>query len=779
MTIIGIGNRRPGQTGKRKYLERRYCMKSKLNTWIYISTVCYILWRIIFTLPVRYGAFAVMLSVLLLITEGFGFIEALVLLKRRTVTEPERPIIPPDQYPEVDVLIATYNEPEILLKKTIYGCLNMDYPDKSKVHIYVCDDGEREAVRELAEKMGVCYIGRKEHRHAKAGNYNYALQKIHSDFVVTFDADMIPMHHFLTGLIPYFFIPEYQKIEKDIWKKRVGSRIIPKIGFVQSPQSFYNADLFQYNLYSENKVPNEQNFFFQQVQLMRNHHNSVIYSGSNAIISRKALDDVGGFFTESITEDLATGLLIQSRGYRCYAVSDVYANGLAPIDLADLFKQRARWARGCIQTIRNIPIFRMKGLSRGQKLDYFLTVAYWYTSFRRIIFIIMPIFSAICGIPALDCSSLGLLFFWLPQMVLYNIGLAKMAKKTRTARLSNIYDTSLLPALLPAVFMETLGIQQKKFSVTNKDPNQRENKENQKAIRKSIFLFLFLLILSFWGMVSCFLGLRKTKEAGFFILLFWICLNSYYMIMSLLLVNGRKIHRSQERFPISISIMIKYDGQKIETITEDLSEGGVSFFLEFPYYIPSDKELSIQLFDREKRYKIATKGKLSYIFKAGKRWKYGMQFLELAEKEYGQLCGLLYDREPMLPVQISPDSGYYRDIQTNLKKRVKKRKERHTLLPEIIINQELQSREAGKVKVINFSYQTLTIARNSYKLIGKKGICLHIDWNSKAQEPIICHRIKQKNRMKWKPYLYTIDNKEELIYNQDFQKLLNEWMERN
>jgi cellulose synthase (UDP-forming) len=30
-----------------------------------------------------------------------------------------------------------------------------------------------------------------------------------------------------------------------------------KVGLVQTPQSFYNPDLFQFNLYAENAIPNE------------------------------------------------------------------------------------------------------------------------------------------------------------------------------------------------------------------------------------------------------------------------------------------------------------------------------------------------------------------------------------------------------------------------------------------------------------------------------------------------------------------------------------------
>ena len=35
----------------------------------------------------------------------------------------------------------------------------------------------------------------------------------------------------------------------------------------------------------------------------------MIYGGSNTVLSRAALDKIGGFYTESITEDFATGIL--------------------------------------------------------------------------------------------------------------------------------------------------------------------------------------------------------------------------------------------------------------------------------------------------------------------------------------------------------------------------------------------------------------------------------------------------------------------------------------
>lgn len=101
------------------------------------------------------------------------------------------PVIPETDYPHVDVLIATHSEDTDLLFKTVNGCIHMDYPDKSKVHIYLCDDNDRPAVARLARDMGIGYLGLSDNKLAKAGNLNHALTKTDSPLIVTFDADTL------------------------------------------------------------------------------------------------------------------------------------------------------------------------------------------------------------------------------------------------------------------------------------------------------------------------------------------------------------------------------------------------------------------------------------------------------------------------------------------------------------------------------------------------------------------------------------------------------------
>ncbi len=77
-------------------------------------------------------------------------------------------------WPSVD-LVPTYNEDLNVVKNTIYASLGIDWP-KDKLNIWILDDGGREEFRQFAQNVGVKYIARTTHEHAKAGNINNALK---------------------------------------------------------------------------------------------------------------------------------------------------------------------------------------------------------------------------------------------------------------------------------------------------------------------------------------------------------------------------------------------------------------------------------------------------------------------------------------------------------------------------------------------------------------------------------------------------------------------------
>ena len=177
--------------------------------------------------------------------------------------------------------------------------------------------------------MDIHYLNRPDHEGAKAGNLNNALKHSSSPYIVTFDADMIPRSSFLMKTIPYFIASEQvnQKIPES---KRI------ELGFQQTLQCFYNWDLFQSRFYAEEDLANEQDYFYRYIEVAKTQFNVAIYGGSNTVLSRKALEKIGGFYMKAITEDFATGLLIEGDDFVSLGTGEPLASGLSPTDLPSL-----------------------------------------------------------------------------------------------------------------------------------------------------------------------------------------------------------------------------------------------------------------------------------------------------------------------------------------------------------------------------------------------------------------------------------------------------------
>ena len=146
------------------------------------------------------------LHLLLLLAECYAFV-ALVLgylqmlwpLRRAPVPLPDDP----EDWPAVDLLIPTYNEPLSVVRYTALAAMNIDWP-ADKLNVYILDDGRREEFRAFAEEAGIGYMTRDDNRHAKAGNINSALKRLDSPFVAIFDCDHVPTRSFLQLTMGWF-----------------------------------------------------------------------------------------------------------------------------------------------------------------------------------------------------------------------------------------------------------------------------------------------------------------------------------------------------------------------------------------------------------------------------------------------------------------------------------------------------------------------------------------------------------------------------------------------
>ena len=718
------------------------------RAWLFFNigwTVVYLLWRTFRTVPLHDGIVSAVAGISLLVVEIFGMFEAFVhYFNMHKIENHEIPVVPPEEYPDIDVLIATYNEPPELLYKTVNGCVHMEYPDKNKVHIYICDDGNRSEMKELAQKMGVGYLNREDHKGAKAGNLNHAMSVTSSPLIATFDADMIPRREFLMVTAAYF-------VDQEIKNRELEEKDRIKIGFIQTPQSFYNPDLFQFNLFSESTIPNEQDYFYKDVQVSRNKSNSVIYGGSNTLISREALNDVGGFYTKSITEDFATGMLIQGKGYKCLAINHVLASGLSPTDLKSLINQRVRWGRGCIQTGRKMHlIFNLK-LKFKQKINYLASVWYWYASWKRLIYIMSPILFATFGVMVVKCTLMEVLIFWLPMYISSNISLKMMSRNIRTTKWTNLYETIIFPFMLIPTLLETFCISMKKFKVTKKERKQEERNWPY-AIPHAI-----LVVLSVIGIVNCISWTFATGRIDYIVILFWLFLNLYNIVMSLFFILGRKTVRNAERQKVSIPCVVKTRFEEMEGVTEDISESGTSIYLNVPCDIEEDEPVTLTLDDGY--YHAEVEGRVvSVANRDGKRWRYAFKIVDLKDSR-AEYCQLIYDREPSLPTNLDESQSSFEDLKKNVTKRMVNSEFHNRKKARIPVNKTFLADGYNEVMMVNYNYdyvllekrlglgrflelelvEGLKLELGKYRELGRGGILYRVENEAELYEDFVLH----------------------------------------
>ncbi|MGL4874237.1 MAG: glycosyltransferase family 2 protein [Clostridium sp.] len=668
--------------------------------WIVWSLI-YIGWRIFYTIPIDYGIISLIFGIALLVSEVIGIIEAFSHYRGlSSFNIPKMPKVPLKDYPHVDVFISTHSESTKVLYKTINGCIHMKYPRREKVHIFLCDDTNRVEMKELAENFNIGYIGLKENKKAKAGNINNALKKTKSPLIVTFDADMIPRKEFLMETVPYFFLPKMIEFEEG-WRYRTEEEVDEKfkIGFIQTPQSFYNPDLFQYNLYGEQSIPNEQDYFFKEVNVGRNRANTPIYAGSNTVISREALEEVSGIVEGNITEDFATGIRIQEKGYTCYAVKKVLAHGLSPTDFKNLIKQRQRWGRGCVQTIRSLK-FIFGGLRIRGKISYLTCFLYWWTFFRRLIYIISPILFAVFGVMIVDCTLKELLFIWLPSYILYNIALKKLSGNLRNQKWNNIIDTIIFPYLIIPIMIETIGIKLKKFNVTDKDKVNSKNTEI-----KYVIPHVVLLVGTIIGVIFTIYTIFKYKAIGGIIILYWLILNGYFLGMAVVFMLSRVNYRKEDRYYVNEEVEIWSINESIIGTTNDLSESGISVILDKPYYIPQNEIIKLSISTKD--YYSEFRGKVLHVCEAKIGYKYSIKIIAMSEEDRREYYGIVYDREHTLAMCLS--SNTIKEIKNNIINRIRGIKPSKRILPRIILNKLVKIDGNRVIKIIDFNYEYILL----------------------------------------------------------------------
>lgn len=247
------------------------------------------------------------------------------------------PLTPGELFPLVTVQLPLYNE-RFVARRLIDAAASLDWP-ADRLEIQVLDDSSDDTAVIVDERVALwrgrgveIMVVRRDNRSGyKAGALAYGMTLARGELLALFDADFIPGPDFLRSTVPWL---------------RDG-----KVGMVQARWGFCNAEhswftgvqslLLGPHFSIEHRVRYLKGLFFN-------------FNGTAGVWRRSAIEDAGGWQSDTVTEDLDLSYRAQLAGWRFVYRDECQVPSELPVTVGALRSQQQRWAKGSIQTARKI-----------------------------------------------------------------------------------------------------------------------------------------------------------------------------------------------------------------------------------------------------------------------------------------------------------------------------------------------------------------------------------------------------------------------------------------
>jgi cellulose synthase/poly-beta-1,6-N-acetylglucosamine synthase-like glycosyltransferase len=241
-----------------------------------------------------------------------------------------------DRLPHVLVQLPTFNDGPVI-GRVAEASGNLDWP-RDRLHIQILDDstdGSTEIAREAVATLrsrGIDAV--LLHRTTRSGFKGAALQAglHHSnhEYVAVFDADFVPPPDFLRRCLGVLLSD-------------------PDLAFVQARWDGLNA--------SENALTRAQQHAIDAYCVVHQTARAwsglfVQFMGSCAVWRRAALDDLGGWTSDILPEDLDISYRALLRGWRTLCLATASVPGELPHTRVAWQRQQYRWSNGLTQAMR-------------------------------------------------------------------------------------------------------------------------------------------------------------------------------------------------------------------------------------------------------------------------------------------------------------------------------------------------------------------------------------------------------------------------------------------
>lgn len=320
-----------------------------------------------------------------------------------------KPAMPPPGYvwPKVSVHIPAYRESPTVLIQTLESVAALDYPNFEVLVVVnnTPDEALWGPVAAACERLGphFKFLNLLNVAGFKAGALNLAMPSMDPavEVIALLDADYVVKPNWLKDLVPLFADPQ--------------------IALVQAPQDHRDGE----DSFLKTVMNSEYAGFFDIGMVQRNEKDAVIAHGTMLLLRRSAFEEVGGWATDTITEDTELGLRLFEAGYGALYTNRRYGFGMLPDTMQAFMTQRHRWAFGAMQIIRKhwrhmLPA--SKTLRTAQKAQFITGWCYWLSdafgvlaAFLNLLWVPMILFVGVI-IPMLP--------FTLPILAMFIVNLA-------------------------------------------------------------------------------------------------------------------------------------------------------------------------------------------------------------------------------------------------------------------------------------------------------------------------------------------------------------------
>ena len=580
-----------------------------------VASLRYFAWRVTATMnPVAVWFFYLFLAAELV---GFGEILLFYFTTWRRRIHEAAPALPDRT---VDLFIPTYNEPVALLRDTVVCAISVRYPHTT----WILDDGNRREVRALAEELGCRYLARADRAHAKAGNLNHALAHSTGDFVITLDADHVPQPDLIDRLLGFF---------ED-----------PKVAIVQVNQDFYNLDSFQHATDWEDRAAwQQQELFFNVIQPGKDALGAAMYCGSPAMLRRTALAEIGGFATETVTEDMHTGLRLQKRGWEVIYYNRTLARGLAPQTFEAYRTQWHRWGLGAMQVFRLERPFLGRGLTLGQRLCYLSSFYFYWTSVQKLFLLLVPIFCIATGVFPLVTDPRQYVEYFLPALVLNLLATIALQGGVAGFVLTERYNLIKLGSMLRALNGLVRGKAQ--FKVT---PKARSAGATVRQVLPYLVLVSLLGLAVIAGVIRLLNANGPYEVWAYGVTVSFALFFLYLLIPVVALAFKRRELRTNYRFPqrLDLPLRVRMAGSAetawTESYARNLNRFGLSITLDTSLVRHTDVELEIRLPDRVVHAVASVRWTSLLELEKGIRFANGLRFDRIAQDDQDAIARHLF-----------------------------------------------------------------------------------------------------------------------------------------